>query len=366
MPTLRDIQLGYDPGAQLNFGRQQAQGVAEQPPVQKFNSALYQLLQQQQQLGTRPFQEQAIAGQEEQVRRTQAGPGNLAGASPSMQAGARQASVSAVQPTISAAQQGQQTFGEQIKSLGSVLESTRSYLADEEKRQQNVKENMRNQILDAAKIGGSQGLQSILNTPEGKQAFKLSGFDADTLIASVKAKEVEDKRQFDVQQATSSATLKALKESQEKQEQQNKVIGEAADIISLTRNLLDSDLSGVTGGIRIKGFIPGTKSREQRAIAEQIKDKLSLANREKLKGTGTISDFEGQMLARAATALNFNLSEDAFKRELRKIQGVFQTAAGGQASIRIVDKSGRVKEGFLNRAQINDAILQGLQVEYTG
>lgn len=225
---------------------------------------------------------------------------------------------------------------------------------------------MRQNILDAATIGGSQGLEGLLNTEEGKKAFKLSGLDPDTLVAGLKAKEAEDKRRFNVQQATSSATLKALQEQQEKADKQQKVLSEGADIINITRGLLTSDLSGITGFSRIQGFLPGTTSKTQKRQAEQLRDKLSLTEREKLKGSGTISDFEAKMLGNAATALSFELKEEDFKKELSKVMGVFQTAAGGTASVRIVDKSGRAKEGQLSREEINDAIRQGFQVEYIG
>jgi len=366
--NIRDLQFqSGDPGAILATGRSQSQDIAEQTPVQRFNNALFQLLQQQQQLGTRPFVEQELGGRQAQLEAGRSAlPETLRTADPRLKLGVLGARQQAFEPVISGAQQAQQTFGEQIKSLGSVLESTRSFLADEEQRQQNVKQNMRNQILDAATIGGSQGLQALLNTPEGKQAFKISGFDSDTLIASVKAKEVEDRRRFDVQQATSTATLKALKETQEKRDQEQKVLTEASGIINLARGLLGSDLGGITGKERIKGFIPGTISRTQKAQALELINKLSLGEREKLKGQGTVSDFEGKMLGKAATALTFDLSEEAFKQELSKIMGVFQTAAGGVASVRVVSPDRRVKKGQLSRDQINDAILKGFQVEYTG
>lgn len=54
----------------------------------------------------------------------------------------------------------------------------------------------------------------------------------------------------------------------------------------------------------------------------QLKWVLSLWEREKLKGTGAISDFEMKMLAESASALGRNLSEEDFKKELEKIRDV--------------------------------------------
>jgi hypothetical protein len=56
---------------------------------------------------------------------------------------------------------------------------------------------------------------------------------------------------------------------------------------------------------------------------EQIRNLLSLDSREKLKGTGAISDFESKMLAASASALGRNLSDADFKAELQKIRDIF-------------------------------------------
>lgn len=55
---------------------------------------------------------------------------------------------------------------------------------------------------------------------------------------------------------------------------------------------------------------------------EQLKGILSLWEREKLKGTGAISDFESKMLAQSASALWRNLSESDFIKEIEKIRDI--------------------------------------------
>ena len=55
---------------------------------------------------------------------------------------------------------------------------------------------------------------------------------------------------------------------------------------------------------------------------EQLKGMLSLWEREKLKGTGAISDFESKMLAQSASALGRNLSEPDFIKEIEKIRDI--------------------------------------------
>lgn len=58
----------------------------------------------------------------------------------------------------------------------------------------------------------------------------------------------------------------------------------------------------------------------------QIKGILSLDNRQKLKGSGAISDFEFKVLSDAATALGRNLSDTDFSNQLVKIRDVFKAA----------------------------------------
>ena len=69
---------------------------------------------------------------------------------------------------------------------------------------------------------------------------------------------------------------------------------------------------------------------------DQLKGILSLGEREKLKGTGAISDYESKLLANSASALGRNLSEADFKAELEKIRDIlsgkykYYTDWGGQ------------------------------------
>lgn len=58
----------------------------------------------------------------------------------------------------------------------------------------------------------------------------------------------------------------------------------------------------------------------------QVKGILSLDNRQKLKGSGAISDFEFKVLSDAATALGRNLSDEDFNNQLTKIRDVFKAA----------------------------------------
>lgn len=59
---------------------------------------------------------------------------------------------------------------------------------------------------------------------------------------------------------------------------------------------------------------------------KQLQGLLALENREKLKGSGAISDFESKTLAQAASALGRNLADKDFRAQLEVIKGVFQSA----------------------------------------
>lgn len=183
-----DIQ-GGDTAATL--ARQSATSSVQPPQTaDQFNNALIQLLQRHQQLGTKRFQEQGIAGQEEQAKRVFSTPSNLIGAAPGIQAGARNAAVSAVSPTIQQAQNASQTFGEQIRSFGDAIQSTRSLMQDYQNQQLRLQDQMRENINFALKLGGSAGLEALLKS--NPEAFKIAGFDTKTiegLIPALKAQE---------------------------------------------------------------------------------------------------------------------------------------------------------------------------------
>jgi hypothetical protein len=73
--------------------------------------------------------------------------------------------------------------------------------------------------------------------------------------------------------------------------------------------------------LRRQPIIP-TSYADKKAKYDQVKSMLSLDNRQMLKGTGTISDFEAKMLESAATALRPNMTDEGFNAELQKIEDV--------------------------------------------
>lgn len=106
--------------------------------------------------------------------------------------------------------------------------------------------------------------------------------------------------------------------------------------------------------------------RAQLALNEfdQLKGILSLANREQLKGTGAISDFEFKVLSQAATALGRNLNDEQFNEQLQKIADVFS----GKYRLTNITGSNDLKQqiiaGYRNSfPQATDAELEALYAE---
>ncbi len=99
------------------------------------------------------------------------------------------------------------------------------------------------------------------------------------------------------------------------------------DAVSNIEALLNAgNLGNITGysGLNPATFLPG-ENAPLINYSKQLKGLLSLENRNQLKGSGAISDFEFRVLGEAASALGIrdngttNLDEAAFKKELRKL-----------------------------------------------
>lgn len=81
-------------------------------------------------------------------------------------------------------------------------------------------------------------------------------------------------------------------------------------------------LSGFSGTLAKIGTLGGaipSKYGDMVAQFENLKALLSIENRQAMKGSGTISDFEAQLLQDAATTLRPGMTDLAFKKELRKV-----------------------------------------------
>lgn len=241
--TLENFQAGAgNAQALLAQSGRQAQGIAANIPIQNFNVRLMELLKQYQTLGIKPFAEQAFGAQEAQARRVFNTPQELIGASPALQSQVRSADVSAIQPTISAAQQSQRTFAEQIGGLGDAISRAQNLVQSFEQQRRDEKSEAQNIINFALTSGGSAGLEALLKAQPN--IVKMSGFDETTiqgLIPTFKKKEEE------------AAALK--------KQTQTVDLGDRVAILDMQGNVLRYETKGVKPGEGIGGTI----TPEQRA-----------------------------------------------------------------------------------------------------
>ena len=192
-PATRDIQLSSgESGATLTQGQNQSQNIAQSAPSAnvKFAGLIGQLLQRHQQLGTGQFAQQQFNASDEQARRVFQTPQDLIGAAPGVQGAVRGAQVSAVQPTISGAQQGAQTFREQLGAFGSAVEAAQAF-SDKLQAEERQKVDDAKAIVEfALSQGGSSGLEALMNA--NPDLLKTAGLDAKTvqgLIPAIKRQE---------------------------------------------------------------------------------------------------------------------------------------------------------------------------------
>jgi hypothetical protein len=172
----------------------------------------------------------------------------------------------------------------------------------------------------------------------------------------------EDKRQFGMEYALREKEL--AQKQQEAVQADDKDAEEALTNLSLVNEIIPN--ASKISGIIQTGIVPFTEGAGTVAKYDQLKSILQLAIRGELKGQGTVSDFEGKVLAKAATSINrAKMSEGDFKQSLLDIRGVFSTMAGVDASVTVVNpQTGETDNGFLSREGINDARKQGLTVIY--
>lgn len=139
---------------------------------------------------------------------------------------------------------------------------------------------------------------------------------------------------------------------------------DALSNLALVKDIIDLKPGSITGvGQNPLNFL-GISNQEAINKFNQLKSSLSLENRQKLKGQGSVSDFEGKMLDRASSALGRNLPNDALTRELNRIKGVFTTAAGLEADVTVTSPSGEKINSTASRDEIDKLIAEGNDVDY--
>jgi len=101
----------------------------------------------------------------------------------------------------------------------------------------------------------------------------------------------------------------------------NQLSDSSKNVLSILDTLLaNPKLSGISGALdQFTGGLSG-QSALAKNYYNQLQGILKLENRQQLKGSGAISDFEFKVLGEASSALGRNLSDADFKNELQKLK----------------------------------------------
>lgn len=169
---------------------------------------------------------------------------------------------------------------------------------------------------------------------------------------------------------TDAEITKAL----ERQEKDEAAKATQTSAIGLVSSILSSpDLGQVSGVSRLGIGARIASSAAIRSQLSQLKALTSLAERDKLKGTGPISDFEGKMLADSANALNFAIGDDGrvampdadVEQNLKNIRGAMQLKAGLPTQAVVTDpETGESIQATLTSKDAQDLYLQGLLIDF--
>lgn len=147
------------------------------------------------------------------------------------------------------------------------------------------------------------------------------------------------------------------------------------DMLNLTNQILPNigKISGASGLLSSLPGVGGFIDAGTRSQVNQLKNMLSLENRQQLKGSGAISDFEAKMLEKAASTLgtlttdrgSISASDADAKEAVLQIRGASMNASGQAAPVKVVIPGKGTQYGNLTREQVNQAIASGATVTYT-
>lgn len=177
-----------DPGRSLNmaasdplsFGGQVGSAAGNSEYANKFGIAMQGLLKQYQTLGTKPFQEQALNASDAQTKASTTALTNpsLQGYNPGTIMNSGQSAAQPFNPIIQGAQNAGQTFSEQIRGFGDVLNNAQNLLQTQQAQSRQMQSDAQNIVHDAISAGSDAVAALIKAQPD---LAKLAGYNSDTL-----------------------------------------------------------------------------------------------------------------------------------------------------------------------------------------
>lgn len=145
-------------------------------------------------------------------------------------------------------------------------------------------------------------------------------------ITAAMAREGNDLKREELRMKAADAITKRDEKIREKTAEAESAVSGISDTLALI-NDIRSDPDGLTDAIGVSGWsaaIPGSKSRTVAGKIEQLSNSLAAANLDKLKGA--MSDKDIAFLKNIAANLDRMQDEDAFMRELARIEQTMQRA----------------------------------------
>jgi hypothetical protein len=161
--------------------------------------------------------------------------------------------------------------------------------------------------------------QTRMLSGQGQFADPTKFADSDTNPANQVSPDVAAKLGIP-QGTTRKEALPFIKEHNEQIQAAKDAVPRVDEILSLIQTVYNHPgLGEATGAFRLGTLLPNSSGKDFISKFDQLKAMLSLDNIKYLKGTGSISDAEQQLLANAASSLRRSTSSSAFKAELERL-----------------------------------------------
>lgn len=235
------------------------------------------------------------------------------------------------------------------------LDKSQKAMEGERARAQTAKE----EAESARRFGVEQAGSAATRTMQAQK-------DAQNKIESDRKFE-EDKRQFGLDYAIKQRQV-AVQELEAKTKASEaggtKAASESLAYYNQTNDILNNkNLSSAIGKSGLVA-LPFSEAQAIKKQINQIKSAVELNSRAKLKGQGSITDREMEILANAATALDKYSSDEQTVQQLKNIRGVFANAGGMEASILVTPPSGQPFSTTATREEIDAVIKAGGSIKY--
>jgi len=126
--------------------------------------------------------------------------------------------------------------------------------------------------------------------------------------------------------AQSTAAANASQEQLDKYNTKQSALDQVDDSISKIQALIDHPgRYWISGKTSILPNAPGSDGADAQALYDQVKNQAFLAGRDKLRGTGNLSDMESKAAGSAATRLTTRQSESEFLKTLKEMKEILTT-----------------------------------------